>query len=328
MPNFLAHHLLIKDLYVKNNTRLPYDERGFLKNNFLYLFWGSQGPDPLFYNGVLPHNGLHLITSFKMLGNKLHKDDGEKLFTIMINHYNELNENKDEIKSFILGQFAHYLLDSITHPFILYESGFNLDGRIKGEYHYCHAHYEMLIDTSLAKKFDIEMFNIYPYEYLYYTKDTLKIIDSFFIDVLKEYFNDNKIYKKVYSNGVKNMFSLVKFVNEGSNIRPYLFFKSSLSALRIEKNEIKEDILNLSHEKWYHPVTKEEFTSSFIDLFNIAEEKLSSLYLEIKNKEKLNINDFKKYLGGLDYYGKEKDSQLKYWKNNIINNFKNKENNI
>ena len=153
MPNFLTHHLFVQDIYLKNNDKIDFKDRRFLKGNYFYLFWGSQGPDPLFFNGILPNNGFHPLYIKKKLGNKLHHDDFKKLLSCMLLNLEEVEEeNKDAIKSFIFGQYAHYLLDSTCHPFIFYFSGFDENGKLTGKYHYKHAHYEMEIDVSLERR--------------------------------------------------------------------------------------------------------------------------------------------------------------------------------
>lgn len=318
MPNFLAHHLFVKDFFLENNQNLKYEDRRFLKNNFFFLMWGSQGPDPLFYNGLSFSNGIHLVTALKKVGNKLHKDDFNKLLEIMIDELkNVKDENKDSIKCFILGQFAHYLLDSTTHPFILYESGFNEEGRIKGKYHYKHAHFEMLIDYNLATCRNMDFFKKYPYLYLTIDKDKLKIIDSFMYRVLKRFFPEYKLYKNIYSSGAKNMFKMIKYINTGTPFRTFIFKGTSLAAMRIDKKGADDDILNLKNDIWLDPVTGDKSNLSFIDLYNEAYKKLNDVYLKIKDKDNLDVTDFKNCLNGLDYYGKKKDEKLIYHKENI-----------
>lgn len=313
MPNFLAHHLFAKDLFQLKNQDLKYEDRSFLKNNFFYLTWGSQGPDPLFYNGLNFRNGFHLITALKKTGNKLHKDNFEKLLSIMCEKYNTIKEFKtDAIKSFIVGQFAHYMLDSYTHPFILYKSGFNEEGRIKGKYHYAHAHYEMLIDASLAESRNMGFFKNYPYYYLLNDDKKFDIINKFMYEVLKAYFKDIKIYQKIYKSGAKNMCSFIKFVNTGSKARTFIFTNTSLSAMRVTKKKVEKDVLNLKNGAWLDPTTGKEEKTSFIDLYNETFKNVVELYDVIKDKDDLQVEYFKKYLNGLDYYGKNKDSKLTY----------------
>ena len=108
MPNFLTHHLFVQDIYLKNNDKIDFKDRRFLKGNYFYLFWGSQGPDPLFFNGILPNNGFHPLYIKKKLGNKLHHDDFKKLLSCMLLNLGEVEEeNKDAIKSFIFGSTSH-----------------------------------------------------------------------------------------------------------------------------------------------------------------------------------------------------------------------------
>lgn len=312
MPNFLTHHLFVQDIYLKNNDKIDFKDRRFLKGNYFYLFWGSQGPDPLFFNGILPNNGFHPLYIKKKLGNKLHHDDFKKLLSCMLLNLEEVEEeNKDAIKSFIFGQYAHYLLDSTCHPFIFYFSGFDENGKLTGKYHYKHAHYEMEIDASLARRRDMDLFLMYPYVYLLKDEQKLKVINSFMVKVLSMYFSC-KMYKNVYTSGVKNMISLISFVNKGRDYRKYLFFNTSLSAFRVEKKEIKDDVLNIEKKTWLYPATGEKSDLSFVELFLKAQEKLNSLYDSIKDKDIWQEEDFLSYMDDLDYQGKKKEQKMIY----------------
>ena len=121
MPNLLAHSLLVKRLYNNEVEKNSIEKKSFLVGNYDFLVLGSLGPDPLFYTGILPSHGLHLLTASKKVGNKLHKLDGKKLFKRMVEqvYFIENDKERNRYCAFVLGQFAHYLLDRISHPYIL-----------------------------------------------------------------------------------------------------------------------------------------------------------------------------------------------------------------
>ena len=83
MPNLLTHSLLVKRFYIKVEAEDKGGERTFIQGNYDLLSLGSQGPDPLFYFGVVPFK-FHLFTAKKRLGNKLHADDGKRFFKLLL----------------------------------------------------------------------------------------------------------------------------------------------------------------------------------------------------------------------------------------------------
>ena len=324
MPNLFAHNLLVKRFSVKEkeiDARYP-EFDSFLKGNFDYLALGTQGPDPLFYMGVIPFRGLHLPTAMKKIGNKIHKQDGKKYFRFLIDQchsidfVNQTDNEQKRFKAFIFGQFAHYLLDRETHPYVLYMSGFDSDGRITGKYHYEHAHFEAKIDYCLAKQYKMEFFLKNPASILPDRIGPLRVIDSHFVPVLKRLFDEKKLPKKMYSNGLNNFRFWQKFSNGGSNARVFFFGKSSLSATRLPK-EVNEDVLNLKKEIWLDPVTGVKHNESFLDLQSKAYDLLVSLYEDII-RYGFNYETFSKYIDGKNYYGTPLSSKWIYKKEDEI----------
>lgn len=315
MPNLLTHYLFAKrfSLKVEEIHRQNPDYQSFLTNNFEYLALGTQGPDPLFYMGIIPFHGLHLKTALKKYGNKIHKLDGKKYFRFLVEQCYRIveSDNGDEerrsFQAFVFGQFAHYLLDRECHPYVLYKSGFDENGRITGKYHYQHAAFEAQIDYCLAKKFKMDYFLTDPQDILNSHRHPLSLIDLNYVPVIKRTFNDNKLPKDMYSNGLNNMKRWLSYTNHGHKIRVAFFGKTNLSATRLPK-EVKEDVLNEKRRMWLDPVTGEERYESFLELNSIALEKLEALYYDII-KYGFNFETFSKYIDGRNYYGSQPDDK-------------------
>jgi len=305
MPNLLAHSLIVKRFYIKEDEMASdiTAEPTFIKGNFDFLSLGSQGPDPLFYAGVVPGHCLHLITANKRLGNQLHKTDGKKYFRLlceqsyMIDDYNE----KRRFQSFILGQLAHYLLDREAHPYILYESGFDEDGKITGKYHYLHAHFEAQIDVALARKYKMNYFLSHPEDTLPTDKDFVAIVNRNLVPVLKKFFNDDSLPKSLYCNAITNMHALIKRLNKDKFLAA-ICGKTNVGAIRLPIDKTDPKVLNESKELWLDPVTGAKHNDSFIEIHSRAFELVDQCYQDLL-KNGFSYDIISKYLNGLDYYG-------------------------
>lgn len=313
MPNLLAHYLLIKRFVLKKDEiDHNYHFDSFLNKNNDYVYMGTQGPDPLFYMGIIPFHGLHIPTALKKYGNKLHKLDGKKFFRYLIDEcyrINDLDEQKS-FQAFVFGQFAHYLLDRECHPYVLYMSGFDEEGKITGKYHYEHAYFESCLDFCLAKRFKMDYFVKDPQTILDTHMHPLEVVDRHLVPILARLFDDKKLPKKMYSNGWNNFRRWINYTNHGHRIRVLFFGKTNLSATRLPV-EVNEDVLNEKKETWYDPVTNEPHNETFVELHSRVYEILSSLYLDII-RYGFNYETFAKYIDGHNYYGEELSAKWQY----------------
>lgn len=304
MPNLLAHYLLANQFYVREGEiSSKIKNKSFIENNKDLFFLGAYGPDPLFYSGVNPFRGLHLINAAKKYGNKIHKSDGRLYFKSLIDvlHSIESETEANQFKSFIFGQFAHYLLDREAHPYILYKSGFSKDGKIKGIYHYKHAYYESKIDSALATSYNFDRFFSKPEEIIPHMHSYLKFLDKYYYYSLRNYFNDKRINKHYYSNGVINFYSWIKYSNHGSPLRVKIFGKTSLSATRVPR-QVREDVLNENKNVWLYPTTGDKSNKSFHEILVYCSSLLEKLYVELLKKG-FTYETFSKYIDGRNYYG-------------------------
>ena len=84
-------------------------------------------------------------------------------------------------------------------------------------------------------------------------------------------------------------------------------------------NKIKPEILNLQHDEWLHPVTGEKHNESFIDLYNIASDKVVNMIKKCNDyfNDKITLEKLEKEIGNVSYSsGLEIDSRttFKYFK--------------
>lgn len=315
MPNLLAHNLLVRKLYDEVSQDEDFSN-SFLDKHLDYLKIGSQGPDPLFFLGLVPSRGLHPFLALKKMGNQLHKSDGKKLFELMFNDFYNLNDDvpRKTFASFILGQLSHYLLDTTAHPFIYYQSGFDNNGHVSGKYHYQHAFYESNIDLCLAEKFQYFTFKENPSEILNVNIRVLRECDSYLNPVLVTYFNLKKLPKRAYENAYKNMSYFWKSMNLPSGkFKSILIPKSiSLKGMYLPKDK-DSSVLNEERNTWLDPESGKEYDYSFLDLFQIAYEKLKLAYYSLL-KNGLNYTSISDFFDK-DYSGVSIGGVKKYKKN-------------
>ncbi|MCI1734372.1 MAG: zinc dependent phospholipase C family protein [Bacilli bacterium] len=318
MPNLLAHNLVVKRFYLKEDEQDLSPLDSFIRGNYDFLSLGAQGPDPFFYVGILPFHGLHLLTASKKLGNQLHEGDAKKFFKAMIDRCYGMENDRDRLRfeAFIFGQLAHYLLDREAHPYILYESGFDKDGKISGKYHYQHANFESNIDYCLAKKFKMNYFLSNPADVLCQDKSFLAILDSEMVPVLEGLFRC-RLPKHFYSNSIINMHSVIGYVNHHPKAKKKLLPKRLMGlAMPTEGPLDYPDCLNEKKDIWLDPLTGAKHADSFLEIHSRAFELLDSCYQDIL-KNGFHYEVISKYLNGLSYYGTPVGAKWTYQKNPV-----------
>lgn len=314
MPNLLAHSLVVKRLYNKFSEKDPKQSNNcFLNGNYDFLVLGSFGPDPLFYTGLLIKNGFHPFVALKKIGNKLHKTDAKAYFRLLIQETYAIENllEKNRFESFVFGQFAHYILDRETHPYILYESGFDSKGHISSHYHFDHAYFESNIDCALAKRYSINQFLSSPYETIPVNESNLRMLDRHIVPVLSHLFSQKHLPKKMYSDAVKNMKSLLRTMNHNGKWKAKLLGKSNSLSAMYQPVDPDFSVLNEERRKWIDPTTGTVHNESFQEMYDRAYRIIEDCYQDIL-KLGFNYETFIKYINGMDYYGAIPGSERKY----------------
>lgn len=302
MPNLFTHHLLVKEFYegVK-----PFDS--FMKNNFDCLALGTQGPDPLFYEGIVPGHMIRPKLAKAKLGNEIHRSDGTKFMAQLLNQ----EDMNDGYKAFAFGQFCHYILDRICHPFVYYMSGFDQDGKLTGKYHYSHSHFESELDVAMCLTHDFTSALKDPAKLFPADKETLEKIEKGMTGAVSELFN-RKLPKDYYKNAVCNMRNAIKAINKMPEFMIKVMGNFVLAGQRLP-HSCDRSVLNEAHELWKHPVTGEEHHDSFEDLFQEALNICRAAYKDIIVKG-LNLETLLPYYNGLNYKGTVPGALLRYKK--------------
>ena len=306
MPSLLTHYFFAKDFFESNE-----DSCSFLKGNKEYFLLGEQGPDPYFFYGLYPKKGLHISHALKKYGSHIHKSNGEIYFKLLLEEKDSIQDEKERnaFMSFIYGQFSHYVLDSTTHPYIFYFSGFDKDGNLTKEYHYRHAHFEARIDSVLIDRYEASQnLKRRPQDILCTDKEVLELISRHQDNVMQKIFS-NKLRKNMYKDAVECMVGLYSFTNDKSNFRNKLLGKSMLAGLIIPKST-SDRLLNEEKKTWVNPVTNTKYDLSFVELMEKARYKMNKSALVFKDDI---VNDeIKAFFSSINFSGVPVDSKLTY----------------
>ena len=189
---------------------------------------------------------------------------------------NKLQDNS-EVMAFVYGQIDHYILDTITHPYIYYIT----ENLPQNNVILPHGLIEMWIDDYIVKKFNINEKN-------YYHK--LKINSEKLKNLI------NNLYSKVYNKSLSylkykygmlliNLFDL-KVRRNSIKVAPFLTKILNIGDVAYHENLSKVlPYLNLDKDIWYNPETGEKSNDSFDDLW------IKSIDISLET-----IDDINKYL--------------------------------
>lgn len=284
MPSTITHAYFAMDVY----DRLPLKRKEFLFDHKNFLKISGQSMDAFFFYYVLDWKKGKKLREF---GSYFHNHKVYLFFETLINYikYNHFADDP-EVMSFLYGMLCHYILDSTTHPYIVYRSGKFEKGK-KETYRYNQVHGEMesMIDNYLVAlreggnpyKFRSDLFcfgSLHPFS------NALKEVIDF---TYKEVFHitDFSIYYEKSLAKMKFFYRFVRYDPTGLKYLGYRFIDliSPKSCLRkaplsyhIKRKENRK-LLNLDHEKWCNPTDKKMVSQeSFRDLY------LKSLFHAVK----------------------------------------------
>jgi len=118
MPSHYAHYQFGKDIVKKLPGELKLIINKNIDSTDAFIV-GLQGPDPLYF-----HNTL-LYTRLNREAAEIHHSSGMDFFRPACIYTKE--NGSSEVKSYLLGSIAHYVLDSACHPLIInYQKKSNL----------------------------------------------------------------------------------------------------------------------------------------------------------------------------------------------------------
>ena len=284
MAGTITHGYFSIDVY----NRLDDNIKDNLKNNKETFKTCNLGHDIYYYS----HNFYN--KSQKNIGNYMHKHDTKNFFINTIKYIKDNHlENNYEIIAYLYGYIGHYALDSTTHPYITYKTGyFNKRKKETYKYNSKHGELESYIDTYFINKNE----NIKPYKFkihnFCFNTEISKELEELINYTLYKTYKFNNM-GKCFKSGIRNMKTSYRIFRYDPlkikvNIYKFIDFFLPKKVRKLSCNMYSYDLnnndyyLNLKHKKWCHPRYKNEVsTESFIDLYNDSIDKAVYLINEV-----------------------------------------------
>ncbi len=286
MPAYVTHSLFGKDVYEAiDESKL----KQILSDYKIAYEWGLQGPDLLFFYGMLPPRPNH---NLNRLGGVMHRIKADELFNTLTQYLSACKNHAcyQNTFAYIMGFCCHYALDSIAHPYIYYRQQELKRILPKAEHRGIHHKVESDIDSEI------------------YLVKTGKMINHF--NIMKDLISDKKMQQdiaKLYEYVFLNVYdikidttAIQKCFGDAYRIirlvmgKPLaLCFAKILDGLALKRNSLSAhvrrkkgdgDPLNLNKKPWYHLTNNSARTNiTFLQLEQQALVKAMSMQNEIYN---------------------------------------------
>ncbi len=326
MPSIVTHYLFSEE--VKNSLPNNIQQKLTHSNNLYHIF--AQSFDNLFYYNLLNLKSGKKIRNF---GNTAQREKINEYFKNIILSLKELKmEQNQDALAYLYGSLTHYVLDSICHPFIIYQAGWIDNENPNYEYRGNHEKIEVSIDAIYWQEknnrplYKESLTNLLLPN-INFSKDLMNLIGLTY----------NKTFQmenmgKIYETCVKQGNMIIKFfVTDHFGIKKILykifdaiFQKNFLKYqyLSFYQKKKQEEYLNRNHDEWCNPVNnKLRSIESFDDLYQKAlKECLNLFYLTDQVlQNKLDLDTYLQFLGdksyttGLDW---KEPSKMRFFKKN------------
>lgn len=314
MPSSLTHYWFARDVVNKYKSELS-----FLQNDtYKYLTYvGAQGPDVLFFYGMVPWVKRKDDKVLQGLGHNLHQDgDGEK-FIKMAEYISSLDKKEQEpLIAYLFGAMLHYCLDRRAHSFVFYRTGFQKEG--EPEYHYSsdHAIYEAYIDTALLDYYHTSPYKTKSYVCVSADDDLMKKVSEMYS------YKEELLSKESFYNAWKDMVLAEKVLLDRSHIKRaalrILGMRHSIVYALVHKQKLPKDgidYLNTNHEVWYNPANKQKHNESFLEIYESAVDETETIVKLVKKvmSGKPCSKEIREFAGGTTYDGINKNESMKYF---------------
>lgn len=319
----MTHSYFCEDVYKKVNKNVS----SKLKKKLSFFKVFGQGPDPYFFYDF--HLTKRSMDVYK-ISRAMQHTNVNKHFTRLINYINEKNYySNGEVMAYLYGQICHFVLDSTTHPYIIYSTGmYNKNNPVTYKYNGLHEEMEYYIDCYLIfqrerilpKKYKVykNIFNIDKFN-----KQLKSTIDDVVLDVYG-FSNVSDIYYKCIMD-MKRFYHVFNYDRYGIKKAIYYIMDLICSNRCVRKKELsfhidpnsKLDYLNNDKNIWNHPCNiDEKYNLSFTDLYVKALNKAYLIINEVDDmliSKKIDNKRIEELFCNLHYgTGKDCDLDLEY----------------
>jgi len=284
---------------------------------------GTQGPDIFFYHNAWPWAKGKSLSG---IGSRLHH---EKVKAFFDHAFEALERKKDEGKekmlAYMYGYLCHYSLDTHTHPYIFYKTGFVINEKDdKKKYDAYHRKFEAEIDVLMTEELlKKRTHEILSHKLIEINDEDAVLLARMYKYILK-YLFDLDIAEDDIKKAPRDMADITKALRDVTGIKKVIIgfiekiaykhplISNMIYPLNIDK---KMDHLNTAHSSWYYPWSMDSAqNSSFLELFHKAVEKAKNMCIAVNQyfNENLDKNEVLEIIGnrsfdsGLDCDGKQK----------------------
>lgn len=273
MPNVLTHGLMAHQVVQKLDFNQVSAAIEAYPGPF---FFGSNGPDVLFYHNRLPHLRNPEIDWIRDLGSQIHREKINEFYLAGLEYYQLKRDHHELFLSFLAGHLCHWSLDSIAHPYVFAKTGL-----LEGDSEHYHIRFESMVDALMVEKVLLKPLSEFPtYKFVKLTAKERRVLALGYQYMIKKTF-DIYVPLKDLDLCMKTMYQILHLLFDKTSLRfhamnwietklwndPYRFSKHVVHP----DLDTTRDILNLAHKPWRHPAHPEqEFTSSFVDLYHQA----------------------------------------------------------
>lgn len=296
MPNIITHGLFAKSVLEKTqNNELKSIIQSFPREFVI----GSNGPDFFFFYKFFQKK----YENIRNIGNIAHSekinDFYETAYQIIQNETDGIN--KKAMISYLCGHLCHWALDSHTHPYIFYKTGFYSELGAS-----MHHRFESMLDAMMLKKFRNETIRTFKFYLLSKQSPySIKAISSLYVPICHKVFNI-EITEKHIKDALDDWYKIQTYLYDPKGVKtkilkvyekkvnhPYLYSGNVIPT----DIDLTYDVLNENHSLWLYPTNKEKTSNeSFIEIYNRACDIACDLLNHFDNGEHmLQVLDNKTY---------------------------------
>lgn len=221
MPSFNAHFLFSKE-------KLDFIKKTFpnVKINETALWYGSQGPDLMFFGRLMPV--IMPGESLMEVGNVLHAANPTQILQAIKMYFKEHPED-DITLSFMIGFISHYVLDRNCHPFVYSREQIIWEDHKKWDRTWIHNVIEHNFDTYVIQRLaGVEKANKFvTYKYIPKDEDVLMGINrgfSYIVPRVSDVDIDSLNPKAGYY-GAKDSHTIMFLLQDSTGLKTVLFGK-------------------------------------------------------------------------------------------------------
>lgn len=287
MPALLTHYLCGDEMVKSVDT--PEIVKVIDSHRNLFNL-GTQGPDIFFYHNAWPWAKGKSLSG---IGSRLHH---EKVKAFFDHAFEALERKKDEGKekmlAYMYGYLCHYALDTHTHPYIYYKTGFAMDEKDdKKKYDAYHRKFEAEIDVIMTEEIlKKRTHEILSHKLIAISDEEADLLARMYSWILKNLFgmdipeSDIRKAPKDMKNvtialrdviGIKK--AVIGFIEKMADRHPLI--SNMIYPHKIDK---KLDHLNAAHSSWHYPWSLDAVqNNSFLELFNDAVKEAKNMCMAV-----------------------------------------------